>query len=601
MNDFIQNAHAELINHGILADLPLLTTGEIVRTGTESKPRSKNGYYVTLGYDSNFPVLVGGDWQTGETFKFTCKQERNFTQAEREAYKKAIQEAESKRKAKKEAEQKKASAKAQNLLSKTKQADPQHPYLIKKGITPLGTAKQLGKALAIPLIDENKNVSSLQFIDELGNKRFIKGGKIQSCFSYINGSQETILICEGYATGASLNLATDFQVFISFSANNLKAVAKIIRNKFPNSKIIICCDNDASGTGQKEAEKASRAINASFVMPDIVGHDFNDIHQAKGLEAVKDCILNRVKEQKKSELKIINIFDLVQTQMPPLEFIVRPIINERSLNMIYANRGVGKTHVGLELAYVVATGSTLFGRWTAEKPRKVLYLDGEMTIQNIQERLCHIISRHNAEPPDADYFRILTPDLQGDDPMPNFATEEGQRLLEPHLEGIEFLVIDNIVTLCRSKRPNEEDSWLPIQEWALRLRRKGTAVLFIHHTSKGGQQRGTSAKEDILDTVIKLEHPKDYTMELGTCFEVHYTKARNFFGSDAESFEARLNNNAKLWEVTPVETKNADKVRELAESGFSQIEIANELGVTKGRVSQIFKELGIEKKKKFNV
>ena len=51
---------------------------------------------------------------------------------------------------------------------------------------------------------------------------------------------------------------------------------------------------------------------------------------------------------------------------------------------------------------------------------------------------------------------------------------------------------------------------MPVQEWILQLRRRGISVLIVHHAGKGGDQRGTSAKEDVLDTVIKLSRPDDY-------------------------------------------------------------------------------------------
>src|SRR3712207_8616616 len=40
---------------------------------------------------------------------------------------------------------------------------------------------------------------------------------------------------------------------------------------------------------------------------------------------------------------------------------------------------------------------------------------------------------------------------------------------------------------------------------------RSRAVLFIHHQGKGGTQRGTSRKEDVLDTVIALRRPDDYS------------------------------------------------------------------------------------------
>ena len=77
----------------------------------------------------------------------------------------------------------------------------------------------------------------------------------------------------------------------------------------------------------------------------------------------------------------------------------------------------------------------------------------------------------------------------------------------------------------RPKRPKAR------QRWLLSLRRRGVSVLFIHHAGKGGQQRGTSRREDILDTVIALRRPHDYSPKEGARFEVHLEKARGLYGS----------------------------------------------------------------------
>jgi hypothetical protein len=79
-----------------------------------------------------------------------------------------------------------------------------------------------------------------------------------------------------------------------------------------------------------------------------------------------------------------------------------------------------------------------------------------------------------------------------------------------------------------------------MQEWILRLRKRGLAVLLVHHSGKSGEQRGTSRREDVLDTVIGLRRPEDYEPQQGARFEVHVEKSRAHFGDAGRPFEANL-------------------------------------------------------------
>jgi putative DNA primase/helicase len=79
-----------------------------------------------------------------------------------------------------------------------------------------------------------------------------------------------------------------------------------------------------------------------------------------------------------------------------------------------------------------------------------------------------------------------------------------------------------------------------MQNWLLRLRRKGIAVLLIHHAGVNGRQRGTSRREDALDTVIALRRPANYAPGEGARFEIHLEKARALVGEGAAPFEAAV-------------------------------------------------------------
>ncbi|HNN29921.1 MAG TPA: MarR family transcriptional regulator, partial [Agitococcus sp.] len=177
------------------------------------------------------------------------------------------------------------------------------------------------------------------------------------------------------------------------------------------------------------------------------------------------------------------------------------------------------------------------------------------------------------------------------------ATLEGQQALEPYLQGIKLIVIDNISTLCRSGRENESEGWIVVQEWALRQRAAGRSVLFVHHAGKGGNQRGTSKREDVLDTVINLKRPIDYEPSHGASFEIHFEKTRGFSGEDAEPLSCQLGHDQHgqtAWLYSRLEDSTFDKVVNLINEGLSQAEIASELDINKSNVSRHVKKARLQ-------
>ena len=295
-------------------------------------------------------------------------------------------------------------------------------------------------------------------------------------------------------------------------------------------------------------------------------------------------------------LAAASAYEFLTAQFPPREMVLAPILPSQGLAMIYSRRGVGKTYLTLAIAHAVARGGN-FLRWIAPRARRVLFVDGELPAPVLQQRLRTIVyGLPKTEPrlPDPAYFKIVTPDLQRG-AMPDIATSRGQSMIESRLDGGDLLVLDNLSCLARSGKENEGESWIPVQDWALRLRQKGICVLFLHHAGKGGQQRGTSRREDLLDTVIALRQPDDYCATEGLRAQVRFEKARGFFGEDARPFEVRMDirDGAAVWSMRVDEPKLRlqdpllEEASELFEQGFSVREVAERLGISKSRVGRL--------------
>lgn len=284
-------------------------------------------------------------------------------------------------------------------------------------------------------------------------------------------------------------------------------------------------------------------------------------------------------------IKTITLADFLRKQFPARETLLAPWLPAKGLALVFAPRGIGKTHFALNVAYSVASGGTFLG-WSASRPHRVLILDGEMPAVTLQERLASIMTHADGEPPADDYIRLLPYDLF-ELGGPDLSTSEGQKVLEPLIGDAELIIVDNISTICRAGKENEAESWGLIQGWALEQRRKGRTVLFVHHAGKGGEQRGTSKREDVMDTVIKLARPNDYEASEGARFHVIFTKSRGFSGPDAESFEAALVND--LWITKSLADVRTAQILQLSSEGMTQREIATDLGIGLGTVNRTLK------------
>jgi putative DNA primase/helicase len=152
----------------------------------------------------------------------------------------------------------------------------EHPYIRRKGIKPHGVKVYRG-SLSIRDMDcngaimlstkLNGKITSLQFINAEGEKRFLHGGE-KGYFVIGNiDPGKTACICEGYATGASIHEATGHAVIVAFDAGNMKKIALALRTKYPDLKIILCADDDESGTGQRKATEAAQLVGGLVAMP----------------------------------------------------------------------------------------------------------------------------------------------------------------------------------------------------------------------------------------------------------------------------------------------------------------------------------------------
>jgi putative DNA primase/helicase len=199
-------------------------------------------------------------------------------------------------------------------------ADDGHPYLVKKGVRSHGLRvgrwevldEQTGewvtatsKALLIPIMDRKRRIWSLQAIypGSESKKLYLRDGAKNSNFFAIGSAPKktedgrlVFVLGEGYATCASAHEATGHMVLVCFDVYGIRTVARELRETRPDAEIILLADNDTEteastgkNPGMAMCASLSKEIGALVAVPP--PGDFNDLHQANGLDAVAEAVL----------------------------------------------------------------------------------------------------------------------------------------------------------------------------------------------------------------------------------------------------------------------------------------------------------------------
>ena len=362
----------------------LIADGEIHRVPhISSKKGAVDGWYI-LHLSGKIPVGVCGCWKE-PTFesKWMADIGRNMSFSERLEHDKLIAEIRAKREADRIASQQVAAEKAEDEVSTYADASADHPYLVRKRIEPHGIKIDRAGRLVVPVIDQEGEILSYQTIDADGNKRFLKGGKIEGGFYELRGNRKVIFIGEGFATCASIHQATGFTTLVAFDCGNLAKVAKSAKEMFLGSRIVICADNDQFSEGNPGITKGKAA--ASLVFGEIVypifnesdlaskPTDFNDLHTLQGIEAVKEQI-ERVALPAIDKLAF-EFSRADSLELTEIKWVVDDYIEADSLAQVFGDPGGGKSFVAIDLACCVATGKPWHGHDV--KQGSVFYIAGE--------------------------------------------------------------------------------------------------------------------------------------------------------------------------------------------------------------------------------
>jgi len=297
----------KMLEFSITPPTEIIYDGEIHRFKNDGDD-NKNSWYVA--YDNGkFQSGAFGCWKRDINEKFCSIERTHLSVEQKRQY--AIQLSEQKHIAELE------KVKQQDYVQKqvnyrfncaTTREINAHPYLQSKGVKAHGLRIE-NSLLLIPMFNTDGEIASLQTVSSTGAKFFVKGGRAKGCFMPIGTPEDILILCEGYATGASIYEATGEPVAVCFNSGNLVDVAKELSAKYPSAKIIIAGDDDhklEKNIGRVKAIEAAKHIGGATVFPvfdiayDKDCNDFNDLHMLCGLSEVKKQIYKAIHSSDKA-------------------------------------------------------------------------------------------------------------------------------------------------------------------------------------------------------------------------------------------------------------------------------------------------------------
>ncbi len=291
---------------------------------------------------------------------------------------------------------------------------------------------------------------------------------------------------------------------------------------------------------------------------------------------------------------VLESTDFRALDLPEKRIFLNPWLTEQSITLIAGWRGTGKTWLALAILEAVATGEN-FGPWQVENTVPCLFVDGEMPVQDVHDRLNDMGHVANPENPLFIYCDCYANQLGL--PRAHLASETWRSTMKRILttRKVKLWVIDNLASLASGLDENVKKDWDPINQWLLELRFAGISTIMLHHVGKGGKQRGTSAREDNIDNSLVLKRPHDYTPEDGCRFILHFDKARVAHEhlpvlADHEFKLVQDEHGQLVWIFGSVKRERKKEILSRLDEGVSQKDISDTLGIDKGYVSRIKKQ-----------
>lgn len=290
----------------------------------------------------------------------------------------------------------------------------------------------------------------------------------------------------------------------------------------------------------------------------------------EGMELGKAEKLRRTKDPQNFRRSVLTEGEFMGIKLPEREWVLQGLMVEESMTIVNGYRGYGKTWFIQAMANAVTWGDKM-GPWKVPKARNAMIIDGEMPLGLLQERLRLLnLDRDVKEKPaslfiypEAYAYRIGLNRASILDATWRKRVADAVKDLE-----IKLLVLDNLSSLAPGIDENDKTPFDPVNRWLLELRFNGVAIVMTHHTGKSGDQRGTSAHEDHVDTALALNKPDGWNADMGCAFTCMATKDRAYLMQGATyDLKLRRKDNGRLYFWYNEEGEQRTLVKSLIKSG----------------------------------
>ena len=413
----------------------------------------------------------------------------------------------------------------------------EHPYLAKKGVNAYGLRIDKHGNIVVPY-SKNGAAATLQFIKPSGDKLFLKDHQAKGAYFQVGtGGGDAIYICEGYATAASVHEATGSPVFIVGFAGNLKPATENIARLHPGKQIVFCADNDKHDKGQQKAAEAARAVGGKVCMPEQVGHDFNDLHAASGLDAIREAIDQAAEPDQGPVIEVVSLSELSEEQHPDNP-IITGLLDEKESLLICGQSGIGKSLLSLLFAASIGNPplNGIWGKFQVPTAENVLIVQSENSRKATAKRL-RAMMRYNPEL-QTGFSRCFIPVVRDDIRyIGAFQEAEFQDTIKRMVDATEArcIILDPLISYHGGDENDNSEMRRSLDALTELMDKTGAATIMFHHLGKasGGGDfnkifsgRGASAIGDWAANILTLGLAEVDGPE--AVIEVAHHKARNF-------------------------------------------------------------------------